>query len=101
MLSIGGEAMAATEQPVELPFTLGEYQRRLARTREGMREHGMRALICNAPEDLYYLTGYKTIGYYWYQCVIVTEDYDPVIVLRKLEESNVLFGTWSRQLEIG
>ena len=90
--------MAATEPRVEIPFSVEEYQRRLARTRERMRARGVRALVCNEPENIYYLTGYKTIGYYWYQCVLVTEDHDPVIVLRKFEESNVLFGTWSRQL---
>jgi Xaa-Pro dipeptidase len=93
-----GVRMAATEPRVEIPFSVEEYHRRLARTRERMRERGVRAMICNEPENIYYLTGYKTIGYYWYQCVLVTEDHDPVIVLRKFEESNVLFGTWSRQL---
>jgi Xaa-Pro dipeptidase len=77
-------------------FADDEFERRLAGTRALMAEAGIDALVCFAPENLYYLTGHDTPGYYWYQACVVTQDHLPVNVIRKLEATNTLGRSWSR-----
>jgi Xaa-Pro dipeptidase len=77
-------------------FSDAEFERRLAGTRALMAEEGLDALICFAPENLYYLTGHDTPGYYFYQACVVTHTHLPINVIRKLEASNTLGRSWSR-----
>ena len=46
-------------------------------------------LLVTSPENLYYLSGYQTPGYYWYQTLIVPLEREPVFVVRMNEASNV------------
>ena len=57
--------------PVALPFPREEFQRRLAALRERMTSRGLDVLLVYTPENMYYLTGYQTTGYYAYQCLVV------------------------------
>ena len=54
-----------------------------------MEQKGADALMVTTPENLYYLTGYQTVGYYWYQTLIVLMDREPVFITRLNEESNI------------
>ena len=51
-------------------------------------------LISYTPENIYYLSGYQTPGYYTYQCVIVPVEGDPIMFTRYLEETNVRGLSW-------
>ena len=75
-------------------FTLEEYQGRLDALRARMEAKGVDCMMVHTPENLYYLTGYQTPGYYWYQTLIVTMDREPVFITRLLENSNVEHLTW-------
>ena len=75
-------------------FTLEEYQGRLDALRRRMEERGIDVLLVNSPENLYYLSGYQTPGYYWYQTLIVTMDREPVFITRLNEESNIEPQSW-------
>lgn len=77
-----------------LPFTLEEYRGRLARVREGMRGRGVDLLIVTTPENIYYLTGYRTTGYYMYQALLVPLEGEPHFVVRKFEMTNVQGLSW-------
>ncbi|MXN17807.1 M24 family metallopeptidase [Pseudooceanicola sp. GBMRC 2024] len=77
-------------------FEDAEFERRLEGTRKLMAAQGLDALICFAPENLYYLTNHDTPGYYWYQACVVTHDHKPVNVIRKLESTNTLGRSWQR-----
>lgn len=70
-------------------FSLDEYRDRLAALRSRMEQANMDVLLVTGPENLYYLTGYQTPGYYWYQTLIVPLDREPVFVVRRNEDSNV------------
>ena len=48
-----------------LPFSNAEYQRRLDGVRTSMARKGLDVFISFAPENLYYLTGHDTSGYYF------------------------------------
>ena len=75
-------------------FSLDEYQQRLDGLRLRMEERGADALLVTSPENLCYLTGYQTPGYYWYQTLIVPMDREPVFVVRLNEDSNIEPFTW-------
>ena len=70
-------------------FSLDEYRGRLTALRRRMAEAGADVLLVTSPENLYYLSGYQTPGYYWYQTLIVPLEREPVFVVRMNEASNV------------
>ncbi len=78
----------------ELVFPMAEYERRLGALRESMSERGLDAVILTMPHDLFYLTGYQTPGYYWFQAIVVPLEETPFMVTRLLESSNIPARTW-------
>jgi Xaa-Pro dipeptidase len=77
-----------------LVFTVAEYERRLGELRGRMAERGLDAMIVTGPENICYLTGYQTTGYYYFQCVVVPADAESFMVTRLLENTNVVARTW-------
>ena len=75
-------------------FCLEEYGQRLDALRRRMERAGADVLLVTSPENLYYLSGYQTPGYYWYQTLIVPLEREPVFVVRMNEASNVGPLTW-------
>ena len=84
------------QQAKGLMFSVDEFQQRLARTRERLRDRGVAGMLVHTPENMYYLSGYHTPGYYAYQTMLVPTDpaKPPVLVVRRLEESNVREFSW-------
>lgn len=70
-------------------FSLEEYQSRLDDLRARMAQRSVDVLLVTGPENLYYVTGYQTPGYYWYQTLVVPLEHDPVFIVRRIEASNV------------
>lgn len=79
-----------------LPFSDGEYQRRLGAIRAEMTRRGLEAFVSFTPENIYYVTGHDTPGYYFYQGCVITHKDRPVNVLRRIETTNTLGRSWSR-----
>ena len=77
-----------------LGFTLMEYRRRWEAVLANMARTGLDALLVRAPENITYLTGYETPGYYKYHCLIVAPGMDPVLILRRFECLNVAEYSW-------
>jgi Xaa-Pro dipeptidase len=78
----------------DLVFPMAEFEARLARLRARLEAQGVDALVVTTPENLFYLTGYQTPGYYWFQALVVPADSEPFMVTRQLEDSNVQTRTW-------
>jgi Xaa-Pro dipeptidase len=76
-----------------LGFSLDEYRRRYETVRRGMRHLGVDALLVRGPENICYLTGYETPGYYKYHALLLSQD-EPVLVLRRFEEPNAWEFSW-------
>ncbi len=68
----------------ELLFPKTEYRRRLSNLKEQMAEHDIEVLVCADRENIFYLSGYQTLGDN-YQMLIVPIDGEPTLVLRYLE----------------
>ncbi|WP_373487837.1 M24 family metallopeptidase [Blastomonas sp.] len=66
-----------------LHFDRSEFDMRLAETRKLMRRDGFDALIVFAQESHFYLTGYDTKGFVFFQCAVVTADDTPVTLLTR------------------
>jgi Xaa-Pro dipeptidase len=78
----------------DLPFPVEEFQARLARVRQALSRQRLDALLVTTPENIYYLSGYQTPGYYCYQCLIVPAGQDPIHITRCQEETNVKARSW-------
>jgi Xaa-Pro aminopeptidase len=79
-----------------LPFSDAEFRRRLEAIRGTMARRELAAFISFTPENIYYLTGHDSPGYYFYQACVVTPDRPPVNVLRRIETTNTLGRSWAR-----
>ncbi|WP_227773265.1 M24 family metallopeptidase [Haladaptatus pallidirubidus] len=76
-------------------FDRSEYERRIARTKERMREAELDALVVSDPANMNYLTGYDGWSFYVHQAVIVTHDRDePVWVGREMDANGARATTW-------
>ncbi|MFG3689835.1 M24 family metallopeptidase [Micromonospora sp. NPDC047740] len=69
-------------------FPAREYDDRLARLQKVLTEQGVDIAIVHTPENLCYLTGHSTPGYYTYQCLLVPAGGPPVLLTRETETVN-------------
>lgn len=66
-----------------LQFSRAEYEERIAAARATLRERGLAALLIFAQESHYYLTGFDTSGYVFFQCTVLTADDQPLTLLTR------------------
>ena len=78
----------------DLAFPIQEYRTRLDAIRSRMAGLEISALLVTSPENICYLSGFQTPGYYFPQTLVVTHDRDPQIVIRKFEGGNVDAYSW-------
>ncbi len=78
----------------DLPFAMAEYRNRLELARARMEERGWDLFMCSTPENMYYLTGFNSRGYYSYQCLVIPLQGEPWMVTRHLDAVNVDHQTW-------
>jgi Xaa-Pro aminopeptidase len=67
-----------------LHFTEAEFDERMTRTRAEMDRRGLDALLLFAPESQYWLTGYDTFGFCFFQCLIIHQG-EPVLLTRSAD----------------
>ncbi len=66
--------MAVITQGEHTHFTRDEFAARRAQTVAEMQRRGLRALLLFRQESMYWLTGYDTFGYVFFQCLVLTDD---------------------------
>lgn len=49
-----------------------------------MESAGVEVMLTTVPENIVYLTGYSTLGYFTYQLLILTLDTDPILLTRAI-----------------
>jgi len=57
-----------------LHFELAEYQQRIKAAIAAMRENNLDGLLMFQQESMYYLTGYDTFGFCFFQCLYLGSD---------------------------
>lgn len=77
-----------------VPFSIREFKSRLMRVRKRMSEKDLDVLLLHTPENIYYLSGYHTTGYYMFQMLVVPLEEEPFIITRLIEWTNVQGFSW-------
>ena len=75
-------------------FSTDEFGARVRRVHQEMERAGIDLLLIHSPENIYYLTGYQTSGYFAYQVAALARDRDPELLVRFLERGNVGEYSW-------
>jgi Xaa-Pro dipeptidase len=81
-------------QGAESAFAKAEYDGRLDRARDLLAGAGIDVMVITGPENIFYLTGQQTPGYYTFQALVLPVDGDPVFVIRQLEYFNFIANTF-------
>jgi len=66
-----------------LPFDRAELLDRQARLRTELKRRGVDAMLVFSQESLFWLTGYDTGGFVFFQCALVTADDRPIVLLTR------------------
>lgn len=80
--------------PFDLPFPVQEYAARLAQVQRVMSRCGIDVLMINHLENIYYLTGYRTIGFYSFMALFVPANGNPIHLVRLIEKSALQGSSW-------
>lgn len=78
----------------ESAFSAGEFAQRIGRARERLSAAKLEVMIITGPENIFYLTGQQTPGYYTFQALLLPVEGDPVFIIRQLEYFNFIANTW-------
>jgi Xaa-Pro dipeptidase len=81
---------AAVPQGCEAVFTKAEFDQRVAAARTKLAERGIDIFIVTSPENIFYLTGQQTPGYYTFQAMLLPVHDEPHFVVRQLEFNNLI-----------
>jgi Xaa-Pro dipeptidase len=66
-----------------------------------MRIAGIDVLVVSSPDNIYYLTGYDSLGYYQFQAAVIErERSEPWLVIHEVEAGVAAASTWVVDLEI-
>ena len=63
-------------------FTKKEFAERKSRITRELKKQGLDALLMFKQESMYWLTGYDTFGYVYFQCLILTVKGDLILLTR-------------------
>ena len=75
--------MTSLPPPPLATFPPAEYESRLQRTRDRLRSCGLDALLLFSQESLFYLTGYDTSGYVFFQCGVLPVEGEITLLTRR------------------
>jgi len=81
----------------ELAFGPDEFRRRLDALHVLVESRGLDGVVVHIPENVTYIAGWHTPGYYYPQFVVVRPGYEPIIVLRALEGLGLPVRSWFRK----
>lgn len=76
--------------PGELAFAQNIYAQRLAQIQEAIQARGLGGALLLDPENMFWLTGYQTIGYFTFQAMYVPLSGKPVVVTRVVNRDMAL-----------
>ena len=81
-------------------FPASEYADRLAGVRARMQQRGIDMLLVHTPENIFYLSGYQTPGYYWHMALAVPLEGEPVFIPPPHEASLIEQYCWVEDVRL-
>src|SRR5262245_54813032 len=88
------------KQGSESAFAKSEYDQRTARARKLLSDAGIDVMVVTGPENIFYLTGQQTPGYYTFQALVLPVEGEPAFVVRQLEYFNFIANTFIANAEV-
>jgi len=78
----------------EAAFPKQEFDGRIAALQTVLTEMELDLFLTSGPENIFYLTGQQTPGYYTFQCLCVPAEGSPFLITRELESYNARANTY-------
>lgn len=78
----------------DIAFPMDEYERRLKALRERMAKSDIDVMLITTPENICYISGFESVGHYYFNALIIPLEGEPLMVPRLLEDSGVQAYTW-------
>lgn len=75
-------------------FSRKEWLSRYNQIKSKIQERGIDGLLITSTENIFYLTGFHTTGYYYFQCLYIPKEGDPFLLLRKMERLGAITQSW-------
>lgn len=88
------ELDTVVEQGIEAAFSRAELEGRQEAARRALAAKNIDVMIVTGPENIFYLTGQQTPGYYTYQALLLPVDGEPVAIVRQLELNNLVANSY-------
>jgi Xaa-Pro dipeptidase len=83
----------------EAAFPKPEFDRRVAALQKLLTERGFDLYMTSSAENIFYLSGQQTPGYYTLQCLFVPAEGNPFLVIRDLESYNARNNSYLEDIE--
>jgi Xaa-Pro dipeptidase len=84
----------------EAAFPREEFEARVRNARRMLADRGIGLLMITGPENIFYLTGQQTPGYYTFQALLLYAEGDLDFVVRQLELPNCRKNTFLESFEV-
>jgi Xaa-Pro dipeptidase len=78
--------MRRARRDSELPFPAAVLTARIRRVQARLRADGLAGALLFDPENIYYLTGFQSIGYFTYQTLLLPSAGCPTLISRKVNQ---------------
>lgn len=91
--------MEQVQQGQEAVFPKEELEQRMKLARTALCDAGIDIMIVTGPENIFYLTGQQTPGYYTYQALLLPVDGEPVFIVRQLELMNLVSNSYVSDIQ--
>ena len=75
-------------------FPAQEFHARAAALQARIRQEGADALLLTGPENIFWVSGRQTAGYFAFQALLVPADGTPLLLVRQLEETGARADVW-------
>ena len=92
------KAKAVVQPGQDAVFPIAELDKRLTGARSLLAERDIDVYIVTGPENIFYLTGQQTPGYYTFQALLLPVHGEPWFVVRELEHANLTANSWIDQV---
>ena len=90
---------AIVTQGQDAVFPAEELNTRIDAARKELARRDIDVYIVTGPENIFYLTGQQTPGYYTFQALLLPAEGEPWFVVRGLEYANLMANSWINQVE--
>ncbi len=84
----------------DTPFTIEEYRQRIEGVRKQMQQRCIEVLMVREPVNLYYLTGYNTIGFSNYTILFLPLEGEPCMLVRSMEKTVAVASSWVNDIAV-